>query len=83
MSRRIALMLALAGVLGLAAGCKKQIDTAEFKSAINNSFAGKHECIWPEPIKLPAEVDTSKDDKTRYYDALMDAGLLARGTGGT
>lgn len=69
------------GLLALATGCKKQIDTAMFKTAINNSFAGHHECVWPAPTKLPAEVDTSKDDKTRDYDALTDAGLLVRGTG--
>jgi hypothetical protein len=63
-----------------ATGCKKQIDQAQFKSAINNSFAGRHECVWPAPIKLPAEADTSKDDKTRDYDTLLDAGLLVRGT---
>ena len=34
----------------------------------------------PTPIKLPAEADTSKDEKTRDYDALLDAGLLVRGT---
>ena len=79
MRNRIALTLALTAIAGLAVGCKKQIDTAQFKSAINNSYAGRHECIWPEPVKLPVEVDTSKDDKTRDYDALMDAGLLVRG----
>ena len=74
----------LLGVLVISAawatGCKKQIDTAEFKSAINNSYAGHHECIWPEAIKLPVEADTSKDERTRDYDALTDAGLLVRGT---
>ena len=70
MRARIVLALMLIGLSAWATGCKKQIDTAEFKSAINNSFAGRHECVWPEPVKLPAEVDTSKDEKTRYYDAL-------------
>ena len=71
-------MLALTGLIALASGCKKQIDQAEFKSAINNSFTGRHECVWPGPIKLPAQADTSKDEKTRDYDALTDAGLLIR-----
>ena len=80
MRERIVLALLLTGLIGWATGCKKQIDQAEFKSAINKSFAGRHECVWPAPIKLPAQVDTSKDEKTRDFDALLDAGLLIRGT---
>ncbi len=79
MRARNTFSFALAGLLVLGAGCKKQIDQAELKTAINNSFAGRHECIWPQPIKLPAQADTSNDDKTRDYDALTDAGLLVRG----
>ena len=78
MRERIALALVLTGLIAWATGCKKQIDKAEFKSAINTSFAGRHECVWPEPIKLPAQADTSKDEKIREYDALTDAGLLIR-----
>ena len=78
MREGIALTLVLTGLFACAAGCKKQVDQAEFKSAINKSFAGRHECIWPEPIKLPAQADPSKDEKTRDYDALTDAGLLIR-----
>ena len=78
MRARIALALVLTGLLTCATGCRKQIDQAEFKSAINQSFAGRHECVWPEPIKLPAEADPSKDEKTRDFDALTDAGLLIR-----
>jgi hypothetical protein len=78
MRERIALALLLTGLIAWAIGCKKQVDQAEFKSAINESFAGRHECVWPEPIKLPAQADTSKDEKTRDYDALTDAGLLTR-----
>ena len=51
---------------------QEQVDLAEFKSAINQSFAGRHECVSAEPIKLPAQADTSKDEKTRDYDALTD-----------
>ena len=79
MRGRIVAALVLTGLVSFATGCKKQVDQAEFKSAINNSFAGRHECVWSEPIKLPAEADTSKDEKTRDYDALTDAGLLVRG----
>jgi hypothetical protein len=78
MRERIALALVLTGLFTCATGCKKQIDQAEFKSAINQSFTGRHECVWPEPIKLPAEADPSKDEKTRDFDALTDAGLLIR-----
>src|SRR6476619_2803425 len=80
MRERIALALVLTGLMAWATGCKKQVDLAEFKSAINKSFAGRHECVWPEPIKLPAQADPSKDEKTRDYDALTDAGLLIRGS---
>jgi hypothetical protein len=80
MRKTFASLLVLATVAFLPTACKKEIDKAQFKSAINNSFAGRHECVWPEPIKLPAEVDTSKDEKTRDYDTLLDAGLLVRGT---
>jgi hypothetical protein len=78
MRERIALALVLTGLIACATGCKKQIDQTEFKSAINKSFAGRHECIWPKPLKLPAQADPSKDEKVRDYDALTDAGLFIR-----
>jgi hypothetical protein len=78
MPKRIALALVLTGLFACLTGCKKQVDQAEFKSAINNSLAAKHECVWSEPIKLPAQADTSKDEQTHDYDALTDAGLLIR-----
>ena len=78
MRERTALALVLTGLFALTTSCKKQVDTAEFKSAINKSFAGRHECVWPEPIKLPVQVDPSKDERVRDYDALTDAGLFIR-----
>ena len=78
MRERIALALVLTGLFACATGCKKQVDRAKFISAINKSFAGRHECVWPEPTKLPAQADPSKDEKVRDYDALTDAGLLIR-----
>ena len=78
MRARIALALVLTGLFACASGCKKEIDTTEFKSAINKSFAGHHECVWPEPIKLPAEADPTKDESVRAYEALTDASLLIR-----
>jgi hypothetical protein len=78
MRERIALALVLTGLFACATGCKKQVDKAPFKSAINKSYAGRHECVWPEPIKLPVQADPSKDEKVRDYDALTDAGLFIR-----
>lgn len=77
--RKIAsFLLLLAAVAALPTACKKEIDKTQFISAINNSYTGKHECVWPEPIKMPAEADPAKDERTRDFDALTDAGLLAR-----
>jgi hypothetical protein len=78
MRARIALALVLTWLFAYASGCKKEVDKAEFKSAINKSFAGRHECVWPEPVKLPAEADPTKDQKVRGYEALTDASLLIR-----
>lgn len=80
MRRHIAaLTLGIAAALGWSTGCKNQtIDKAEFHSAIQNSYSGKHDCVWAAPKKLPAQVDASKDESTRTFDALTDAGLLNR-----
>ena len=78
MRERIALAFALTGLFACATGCKKEVDKTGFESAINKSFAGRHECMWPEPIKLPVQADPSKDEKVRDYDALTDAGLFIR-----
>ena len=80
MRERVALALLLTGLAAWATGCKKQVDRGEFESAINKSLAGQHECVWPQPIKLPVQTDPSKDEKIRTYDALTDAGLLVRET---
>ena len=78
MRERIVLALVLTGLFAGATGCKKEVDKAGFKSAINKSYAGRHECVWPEPIKLPAQADPSKDERIRDYEALTDAGLFIR-----
>jgi hypothetical protein len=80
MRERIVLALVLTGLFACATGCKKQVDHAVFISAINKSFVGRHECVWPEPVKLPAQVDPSKDERIRAFEALTDAGLLLRGS---
>jgi hypothetical protein len=63
-----------------ATGCRPSFDGTAFKTAINKSFAGRHDCVWPEAVKLPAEIDPSKDAMVRDFDALTDAGLLIRKT---
>ncbi len=80
MRERIVLALVLTGLFASTTGCKKQVDHAEFISAINKSFVGRHECVWPEPVKLPAQVDPSTDERIRAFEALADAGLLLRGS---
>lgn len=57
------------------AGCnasKEQKDT--FKSALNNYYSSKQDCLWVNPIKLPAAVDDG--DQAQKFNALVDAGLL-------
>jgi hypothetical protein len=78
MRARLALALVFTALFAGATACRKPVDTTEFKSAINQSFAGRHECLWPEPIKLPVQADPSKDERVRDYDALTDAGLFIR-----
>jgi hypothetical protein len=79
MREKIALALIITGLVALATGCRQQVDRAPFKSAIQQSFAGRHVCVFPEAIKLPAEIDPSKDERVRDFNALADAGLLIRG----
>lgn len=76
MRERVALALVLTGLFAGTTGCKKQVNHAEFISAINKSFQGRHECVWPEPIKLPVQADPSTDDRIRVFEALTDAGLF-------
>jgi hypothetical protein len=79
MRQPLAFVLALAALATLPTACKDDtIQKSEFKTAINNSFAGKHDCLWSEPLKMPAEADPAKDERTRDFDALTDAGLLVR-----
>src|SRR3984957_12943807 len=69
--------------LGLifAGGCKSNtVDKGAFKSAINNYLSSQQDCLWSAPIKFPVQADTNNDEQTRGYDALVDAGLLTRGS---
>jgi hypothetical protein len=64
----------------LAAGCrsKNNADTANFKSAINDYYRDRQECVWTSAVKFPAQVEASKDEQTKGFDALTDSGLLTR-----
>jgi hypothetical protein len=71
--------LALSAALLLAAGCRTNtVDKGAFKSAINDYYRGRQECLWSAPVKFPAQADTSNDQQTRSFDALTDAGMLTR-----
>jgi len=75
---RIAGVALVAGMV-IAAGCKsKVVDKMAFRSALNNYYSGQQQCVWTAAVKLPAQADASKDEQTRGFDALTDAGLLTR-----
>jgi hypothetical protein len=78
MRERIAWALVITALVAGASGCRQKVDRAALISAINKSFAGRHECTWPQPIELPAEVNPSKDARVAGFEALTDAGLLIR-----
>jgi hypothetical protein len=60
-------------------GCKKSaVNSLAFESALNSYYAGRQNCLWPAPVKFPAQADTSNDEQTKGYDALTDSGLLTR-----
>src|SRR5271170_5364422 len=66
----------------LFAGCNKQEDSKmDYQTAINDYYKAHPACIWQDTKKLPVQAATSDDAKTEGYDALTDAGLLARTTG--
>lgn len=69
----------MAGVVGFGVGCKKnEVDKGAFKTALNNYYSSKQDCLFAAPIKFPAQADASNDEQTKGFDALTDAGLLAR-----
>ena len=73
------MVFAIASAIGLSAGCKNNaVDKSAFKSALNDYYKGQVDCLWASPKKLPAQADTSNDEQTQGYDALVDAGLLTR-----
>ena len=71
--------LTICGTLVIAAGCRTNtLDKVAFKSAINNYYSSRQECLWSSSVKFPAQADTSNDDQTKGFDALTDAGMLTR-----
>ncbi len=71
--------LMVCGSMLIAAGCRKNaVDKGAFKSAINDYYQARQECVWSTPVKFPAQVDASDDAKTKGFDALTDAGYLVR-----
>ena len=72
-------VLVLAGLVGMGVGCKKnEVNKSAFKSALSNYYSSKQDCLFSAPIKFPAQADASNDEQTKGFDALTDAGLLAR-----
>ena len=72
-------LLAVAASFAMSVGCKENtVDKGAFKSALNDYYKGQQDCLWASPKKFPAQADTSNDEQTKGYDALVDAGLLAR-----
>src|SRR3984885_2766653 len=80
MQAKRVLGLAVCGAMILAAGCRKTniVDKSAFKSAINDYYSPRQECVWSSPVKFPAQADTNNEDQTKGFDALTDAGLLTR-----
>jgi hypothetical protein len=74
-------ILAMTAIVGLGVGCKKSdIDKSGFKSALNDYYKTQNDCLWSAPVKFPAQADTNNDDQTKGFDALVDGGLLTRGS---
>ena len=73
------ILFSLFSVLLVTPGCKKNdVDKGAFKSALNDYYRVKQDCLWSSPVKFPAQADTSNDEQTRGFDALTDAGMLTR-----
>ena len=72
--------VAICVVMLAAGGCRKtnSVDKSAFKSALDDYYQARQECVWESPVKFPAQADTSKENQTKGFDALTDAGLLAR-----
>jgi hypothetical protein len=79
--QRILQGLALSAGILLGVGCNKTDNSnLNYRMALNHYYAQHPSCLWTEPKKFPVQAATSDDAKTEGYDALTDAGLLARST---
>jgi hypothetical protein len=82
MSAKTFVICALAASAMVAAGChSRTIDRAEFRSALNTYYDTRPACLWPEPVKFPAQADSNNQSQTQAFDALTDAGQLQRTPG--
>ena len=74
------LSLAVCGAMLVAVGCRKTnfVDKMAFKSAVDNYYKGRPDCVWSSAVKFPVQADTSNFEQTKGYDALTDAGFLVR-----
>ncbi len=80
--RTAILTIVLTAAAALTAGCHTNtVDTFAFKSALNTYYASHPDCLWNQPVKFPAQADSSDESQTKGFDALTDAGLLNRTPG--
>lgn len=76
--QRVVGMVVSIAILAIA-GCRhNHADKSAFKAALNEYYGTRQQCVWSSPVKFPAEADSSKEDQTKGFDALTDAGLLTR-----
>jgi hypothetical protein len=54
------------------------VDKGAFKNAIDNYLVAQNVCLFTTTVKFPVQADTNNDEQTKGFDALTDAGLLAR-----
>lgn len=72
-------MIAAAATVALVAGChSNKVDPGAFKTALNSYYSAVPVCVWSSPVKFPAQADKNNEEQTKGYDALTDAGMLAR-----
>ncbi|SPE17496.1 conserved hypothetical protein [Candidatus Sulfotelmatomonas gaucii] len=80
--RTAILTIVLTAAAALTAGCHTNtVDTFAFKSALNTYYASHPDCLWNQPVKFPAQADSSDESQTKGFDALTDAGLMNRTPG--
>lgn len=78
-------VLALSGALLLAAGCNQtpaSVNTAPFKAALNAYYQSHPSCAFDQPVTFPVTLSPDGDQPDssdlQRYQALADAGLLAK-----